>query len=80
MSFIEKITISATLDALDETLLEELTSLLTEQAGNVELHFTIKDIENQMQANLISKNTKITVGKKLIRYLKNNPALDFIIN
>ena len=77
---IEKITISATLDALDETLLEELTSLLTEQAGNVELHFTIKDIENQMQANLISKNTKITVGKKLIRYLKNNPALDFIIN
>ena len=77
---IEKITISTTLDALDETMLTEMTSLVNGHPGNAELHFHIKDIESQMQANLISKTIKITVGKELIQYLKNNPALEFSIN
>ena len=77
---IEKITISTTLDALDETMLTEMTSLINGHPGNAELHFHIKDIESQMQANLMSKTIKITVGKELIQYLKNNPTLEFSIN
>ena len=77
---IEKITISTTLDALDETMLTEITSLINGHPGNAELHFHIKDIESQMQANLMSMTIKITVGKELIQYLKNNPTLEFSIN
>ncbi len=77
---IERITISTTLDALDETILTEMSTLVNGHPGNAELHFHIKDIESQMQANLMSKTIKITVGKELIQYLKNNPALEFSIN
>ena len=79
-ALIERITISTTLDALDENMMNELIPLLTGHPGNAELHFSIKDIETQMQTNLISKNTRISVGKELIQYLKNNPALEFNIN
>ena len=39
-----------------------------------------KDIETQMQTNLKSLNTRISVGKELVQYLKSNPALEFCIN
>ena len=77
---IEKITITTTLDELDESMMSELLPLLTQNKGNVELHFSIKDIETQMQTNLMSKKIKISVGKELVNYLKNNPALEFSIN
>ena len=63
-----------------ETMLTEMSTLVNGHPGNAELHFHIKDIESQMQANLMSKTIKITVGKELIQYLKNNPALEFSIN
>ena len=77
---IEKITISTTLDTLDDSLLADITPLITKHPGDVELHFQIKDIENQMQTNLISKTMKIAVGKELVHFLKSHPAMDFSIN
>ena len=52
----------------------------TQNPGNVELRIQVRDIETQMHTNLISKTLKISVGKELIRYLKDNPALEFSIN
>ena len=77
---IENITISTTLDALDDNLMNELLPLLTQHPGNAELRFSFKDIETQMQTNLKSLNTRISVGKELVQYLKSNPALEFCIN
>ena len=77
---IEKITISTNLDALDNAMLDEMIPFFTQNPGNVELRIQVKDIETQMHTNLISKTLKISVGKELIRYLKDNPALEFSIN
>ncbi|MBP3552455.1 MAG: DNA polymerase III subunit alpha [Bacteroidaceae bacterium] len=77
---IEKITISTNLDALDNAMLDEMIPFFTQNPGNVELRIQVRDIETQMHTNLISKTLKISVGKELIRYLKDNPALEFSIN
>ena len=77
---IERITITTTLDSLDNTMLTELTALIHEHPGNTELCFIIKDNEDMMQAHLTSKSLKISVGRKLVLYLKNHPELEFNIN
>jgi len=79
-TMIERITITTALSSLDKTMLAELTALIQDHPGNAELCFTIKDTEELMQANLISKSMKISVGKELIAYLKNHPSLEFSIN
>jgi DNA polymerase-3 subunit alpha len=77
---IERITLSIGLDNLDETMLAELSTLIKESPGKAELHFIIKDQESLSQSSLYSKNTKVQVGKRLINYLKSNPAIEFKIN
>ena len=77
---IERITISIRLDALNETMLAELTSLIKDNPGKAELLFQIKDMESLTQANLYSQNTKLRVGKELINYLKSQSAIEFSIN
>ena len=77
---IERITISVQLDAINDTMLAELSTLIKDNPGNAELQFHIKDQENLMQVNMQSKTVKVQVGKKLINYLKSNAALEFSIN
>lgn len=77
---IERITISVDLDALDDSMLEDLMSLLNNAPGNAELCFLIKDGEGQMQTTMKSKSMKISVQKELISYINSNPALEFTIN
>jgi len=77
---IERITISVQLDAINDTMLAELSTLIKDNPGNAELQFHIKDQENLMQVNMQSKNVKVQVGKRLINYLKSNAALEFSIN
>lgn len=77
---IERITISVDLDALDDSILEDLMSLLRKAPGNAELCFLIKDGEAQMQTTMKSKSMKISVQKELISYINSNPALEFTIN
>ena len=77
---IERITISVQLDAINDTMLAELSTLIKDNPGNAELQFHIKDQENLMQVNMQSKTVKVQVGKRLINYLKSNAALEFSIN
>ena len=77
---IERITLSIGLDNLDEAMFTELSTLIKENPGKAELHFLIKDQETLSQSSLYSKNTKVHVGKKLVNYLKSNPAIEFKIN
>ena len=77
---IEKITIIASLNGLNETTVNELFSLVKDNPGDVELCFSIKDADGFMQANMVSRKMKIAVQKDLISFIKSNPALEFTIN
>lgn len=77
---IERITITANLDDLNDAMINELSSLIKERPGNAELCFLVKDSKDSIQVNMVSKTMKISVQKDLISYIKSNPALKYTIN
>ncbi len=77
---IERITITANLDDLNDAMINELSSLINGRPGNAELCFLVKDSKDSIQVNMVSKTMKISVQKDLISYIKSNPALKYTIN
>ena len=77
---IERITIGATLMALDAVTVKELTTLIKQAPGNTDVYFYIQDEDRQHHVYLMSRSVKISVKKELINYLKNHPGLNYKIN
>ena len=63
---IEKFTISFDSDTIDEAMVTDLTTLLSEHPGNIQLYFQIKNPES--------------VNRELLSYLDANPAMEYRIN
>ena len=77
---VERITISIPLDALDSTLIMELSTLIKDHPGTTELYFKVVDSDQNMHIDLFSRPTKLSVGKELVSFIKEKPELDFRIN
>ena len=77
---IEKFTVMAPLSAINKELIVEMRTLMNEEAGNTELYFYVLDDDKQTHVNLVSRTKKISVTKKLVNYIKNQPLLDYKIN
>ena len=77
---IEKITILIPLGLLNRALIAELSELAKANPGSAELYFKVSDAESKMTIDLISRPVKISVGRGLISYLKENAELEFRIN
>lgn len=77
---IERITITAHLESLDESTVTELSSLIKESPGNAELYFNIVDVQGQMHVMLQAQKCKLSVKKALISYLEENSAFEYKIN
>ena len=77
---IEKITVVTPLSAINEEVINELSSLIKLHPGSAELFFLVKDEDGQMHVNMLSRNYKISVHKDLVNYLKDQPMLDYKIN
>ena len=79
-TLVQKITIEAQLDALNDEVVNELVLLVQEHPGRTDLHFNIKDSEGNYRTELKSKSTKVSVHKDLINYIKNCEGLEYKIN
>ncbi len=77
---IEKLTISASLSAINDELIMELASLIKSSPGKVELFFKIKDEDGQMMVDMKSKEHRVSVQKDLIAYLKGKSEIEYKIN
>ena len=77
---IEKFTVMTPLSAINKELIVEMRTLMNEEAGNTELYFYVLDDDKQTHVNLVSRTKKISVTKKLVNYIKNQPLLDYKIN
>ena len=77
-SLVEKITIIAPIEAISDSVVEDLSSLV--KPGNVELNFIIKDLAGNMKVGLRSRKRRIAVQNNLIMYLKEHPELEYEIN
>ena len=76
---IEKLTVPLPLSAIDEEVIEEFSSIVSECPGKAELCFFVQDEEGQC-VNLTSKKCRIAVDKKIVSYLDNQTLLSYKIN
>ena len=77
---IEKFTISFDSDTIDEAMVTDLTTLLSEHPGNIQLYFQIKNPESTTPLMLHSRSQTIDVNRELLSYLDANPAMEYRIN
>ncbi|WP_321478531.1 DNA polymerase III subunit alpha [uncultured Bacteroides sp.] len=77
---VQKIKIVIPLFELNKALITELSTLVREHPGNTELYFEVKDVENNMNVEFISRPIKLSVGRDLISYINERPELSFQIN
>ena len=77
---LEKLTITIPLDALDKTLVMELSELTQKSPGKTELCFNIVDNGTKQAIGLKSTNTKISVTRELISFINQHEELEFRIN
>lgn len=77
---LEKLTIQIPLIELTDESVEDLTALLKNNTGNTLLYFQINGTESHLNVELLKRNSKITVTRSLIDYLKSNEAIKFKVN
>ena len=77
---LEKFTITVPLEALDKTMVMELSELTQKSPGKTELCFNIVDNGTKQAIGLKSTNTKISVSRELISFINQHEELEFRIN
>jgi DNA polymerase-3 subunit alpha len=79
-TLVESITIEIDLDALNDEVINELSTLLLSHPGKADLYFRIKDGEGTLNADLKSRSLKVSVQKDLINYIKSHDGLEYKAN
>ena len=75
---IKRIRISLSLQKLDNDVLEELTSLILENKGNVSVYVEIKDFFTFENVTLFSRTHRMKISSNVYKYLKNAEELDIL--
>jgi len=79
-SKIERLTITAQLDQLDNATAGDLAAMLQNRSGHVQLYFEVADTAGSTHLLFEAKGHMVDVDKELTDYIKANPALGYKIN
>lgn len=77
---ITRLTVMASLDVLNDSIVSDLASLIREYPGHTELCFNIMDTSEQSHVLLASRKMHVSVKKELVNYINSVEGLDFKIN
>ena len=77
---IEKFTILFDSSLVDEAMVTDLSTLIAEHPGTIQLYFAIKNPDSPAPLILHSRNHTIDVNRELLSYIDNNPNLEYHIN
>ena len=77
---VKNITITISLDDLNEDFVQTIHDLVDNSPGNSDLYFQILDPEGHMPIRLRSRERKIAVQRQLIEYLTSNDAVSYKVN
>jgi DNA polymerase-3 subunit alpha len=77
---IQKLSISVPVSALNDTMVEELSSVLQNSTGKTTLFFNVMDENRQISLNLFSKGKGVYVTQKLVDALTDMENILFTIN
>ncbi len=77
---IEKMTIMMEAQSIDEEIVSDLTSLISDNPGPTQLYFQIHHPESSTPIMLRSKTANINVKRELISYIESHPNMGYRIN
>lgn len=77
---LEKFTIIVNSDAIDETLVTDISTMIEKAVGNTQLYIQVVDQEHHMSMMLRSKNHSIEIKKDLLNYIDSNPNMSYHVN
>ncbi|UKK48967.1 DNA polymerase III subunit alpha [Prevotella sp. E9-3] len=77
---IDRITISMNTDTLDDSIVTELTELISEHPGKTKLFFQLRDSSGKRHVLLRSQKMMVDVRHSLIDYIERTESLDYKIN
>ncbi len=77
---IEKLTITIDRDAIDDNVVNDITTLIAERPGKTELYFRVLDHEHKTSLLLRSSSKTITLDRMLLQYIEENQHMDYKVN
>ncbi len=77
---VHSVTVSAELQDIDDTMCDELLTLINDNPGNVPFYLRLHDYSEQASIRLQAVNANINPSNDFITWLENNPYLSFTVN
>ena len=77
---IERFTINVKSKTIDETVVNDILSMVGGSVGKTSLYFNINDEENNTNVLLHARNRQIEVGKKLVEYVEEHDNMSYTVN
>ena len=77
---LEKFTITINSDAIDETVVADISTMVEKAAGKTQLYIQVVDQEHNVSMMLRSNNRSIEIKKDLLNYIDSNPDMSYHVN
>ncbi len=77
---IEKLTILVDSDIVNETLVNDMQTMLDKDQGSAQLFVQVHDINTNTNILLRSQGKTVGVSRELIQYIEENPKMSYYIN
>ncbi len=77
---VNKLIIRVNSDVIDDTWVNNISTIITDHPGRTEVHFQIHDVEHNENINLYSRSKRTSVPRELIAFLENFDGLSYEIN
>ena len=77
---IQKFTIVVDSEAINEVVVNDITTMLADSKGNTQLYFQIVDKKRQSNILLHSKLKEISVHHNIIRYIEEHQDMSYVVN
>lgn len=77
---IERFTINVNSKNLDEGIVNDILSMVSDNPGHTDLYFNIHDEDSHSNVLLHSRNNRIEVKKELVQYVEEQPEMSYSIN
>ncbi len=79
-TLIHQLTVLAELTAINSSLIVGLSEVMKQNPGKVPLAFEVKRTDQPMKAQLKSTSVSVNVTEEMLKYIKDQPGLDFRLN
>jgi len=79
-TLIHQLTVLAELTAINSSLIVGLSEVMKQNPGKVPLAFEVKRTDQSMKAQLKSTSVSVNVTEEMLKYIKDQPGLDFRLN